>query len=453
MKNKFSSTVLCLAVLLGCQGPVGKETPEAKPNVLILMVDALRADRLGVNGYARPTTPNIDLLAAEGINFKNAFAHSTWTKPSIATLFTSAYPSQHGLDQVARANEDGLGSEVLHASLMTMAERFRAGGYSTGAVINQVHITPRFGFDQGFDHFNSRRGTAAPRLNRQLLGWLTSVDTTTVPFFAYLHYLDVHWPYTKRFPERAAALGSVALTREPPKSGKGGIEEWTEQMRLPEDLAALEARYDHEVAFTDQAIGELVASLKELGLYENTVIVLTADHGEEFLEHGMLLHGHGPHEELIRVPLIVRLPDRYRGEARVSDSPVGLVDLMPTLVAFAGLGEDPGVQGRSLMPLIRGQGLPDRLVFVETSSALAVRSRNHKLIRFADGQEAFYDLTSDPLEKQSLSGDCGEPCDQLARRLGAFSVAMAASRQTLQTEVVPLEQQDLEDMRALGYLD
>ena len=157
------------------------------------MVDALRADRLGVNGYPLPTTPNIDRLAQEGVNFSLAFSHATWTKPSIATLFTSVYAGQHGVSQVAVVEKEALQAEILASRWITLAERFQDAGYATGAVINQPHIKDRFGFDQGFEFFQSRRGTSASRLNPKLLSWLDTLPPSESPFFAYLHYLDVHW--------------------------------------------------------------------------------------------------------------------------------------------------------------------------------------------------------------------------------------------------------------------
>lgn len=438
---------------LGCQGPEPHEASSDPPNVLIVMIDALRADRLGVNGYPRPTTPSIDQLASEGVNFTRAFAHSTWTKPSIATLFTSVYPSQHGLDQVATVEREGMGSEVLGSHLTTVAESFQAAGYRTGAIVNQVHITPRFGFDQGFDTYQARRGTAAPRLNRRLLAWLETEDPANRPFFAYLHYLDVHWPYNKLARDRSEDLGSLELTHEPPKKGKQSVEDWVEELELPMDLDALQSRYDHEVAYTDQALGALMTELERLDLFEETIVVVTADHGEAFLEHGNLLHGHPPHEELIRIPLVFRLPARLRKSVGSVESPVGLIDLMPTLLDLAGLEPVPGAQGRSFAPLLRGEDLRDRLVFIETETAIAVRSGERKTIRFADGRLQHFDLVEDPHEQQPGSGSCGEPCAVLERRLADFTAAMAAARQSVSTEVVPLEDQDLEEMRALGYLD
>lgn len=447
------ATVLALSVVSGCQSSPTTEPLGDKPNVLILMVDALRADRLGVNGHSRPTTPNIDALAAEGINFSRAFSHSTWTKPSIATLFTSVYPSQHGLDQLTVEHQEGLGSEVLAADLTTIAERFRTAGFLTAAVVNQVHITSRFGFSQGFEVFDEWRGMGAPRLNRKFLRWLKAQDSTARPFFAYIHYLDVHWPYTKRDWRRSASMGSVDMRTEPPEYGRETVRDWAAELELPADLEALMARYDHEVAYTDRAIGELIQGLKDLGLFEDTVIVVTADHGEAFLEHGELLHGQAPYDELLRIPLVFRLPTLMRQWVGSVDEPVGLIDVMPTLLDLAGLDSEPRAQGRSLVPLMRGTEMASRLVFAESESAVAARSADRKLIRFADGSRHYFDLTTDPLEQEPLPPTCGYPCEQLEKRLADFSIAMASARENLLTSVAPLEERDLEDLRALGYLD
>ena len=337
MIGRLARGLFLVSLLVSCRAESPAKPSTTRPNVLILMVDALRADRLGVNGHSFPTTPNIDELAGEGISFTRAFAHSTWTKPSIATLFTSRYASQHGLDQVAIDREGSMQTEVLGADHATLAESFRSAGYLTAAVVNQVHITKRFGFDQGFEFFDEWRGMGAPRLNRKFLRWLAAQETDERPYFAYIHYLDVHWPYTKRDWRRAGSLGSVVLSREPPDAGRQSVSVWAAELDLPGDLEALQARYDHEVAYTDRAVGELVAGLRQLGLLDNTVVVVTADHGEAFLEHGELLHGTAPYEELIRVPLVLRLPTAMRRWVGRSEVPVGLIDVAPTLLDLVGL--------------------------------------------------------------------------------------------------------------------
>ena len=416
------------------------------------MVDALRADHLGVNGYPRPTTPNIDLLASEGTNFTQAFAHSTWTKPSIATLFTSVYPGQHGLSQVAVDDGKRVGGEVLAGAWVTVAERFQAAGYFTLGIVNQAHITEPFGFAQGFDHFEAHRGKGAIRLNRRFKRWHNRQHETPQPLFVYMHYLDVHWPYIERVEALEEELGPLALTSRPPKTGSESVRQWGATLS-PEDLAVLVNRYDHGIAYTDRQIGKLMSMLEEWTLLENTIVVITADHGEAFGEHGELLHGHAPYEEMIRVPLIFRLPERMRGQARTVDKTVGLIDVLPTLLDLAGLESEPQARGRSLRPLIRGEEIPARPAFAESESALAARSFDRKQIQFFDGRAQHFDLQLDPHELEPITASCDPSCVELRDQLAAYAEAMEIARAGIESEVVPLTDEDLEALRSLGYLD
>ncbi len=446
----LAALALALAACRGGPEPL----PALRPNIVVILVDALRADRLGVNGYALPATPVLDRLAGEGVNFSSAFAHSTWTKPSIATLFTSLYPSQHGLARVGEAGGEGFESDVLPDGLVTLAERLRDAGYATGAVINQVHLQERFGFAQGFDHFEAVRGRNARQLNRRLRAWLEGLPGAESgkgaerrPVFAYLHYLDVHWPYTHRLPGKR--FGPVAMRSQPPQRANRTAE-WLASEPEPADFAALAARYDHEVAWADAAIGEVEAMLEELDLWENTVLLVTSDHGEGFLEHGELQHGYGPYEELLRVPLVVRLPEPLRRVTGSIDAPVGLVDVMPSLLDLAGADPVPGVQGESFVPLLAGGQTRERLLFSQTEEAVAVRSATRKLIRFEDGRTELYDLAADPGERRPLA--CEGDCRELARRLAAFRETMLAAA-AVPPGTALMDDEDVEALRALGYLD
>ncbi len=440
--------VLACALVIGCAGE--REEVEAfRPNIVIVMIDALRADRLGVDGYPLPTTPNIDALAAEGAYFSSALAHSTWTKPSIATLITSLYPSQHGIQRVS-VDAAALRTETLDDSLVTLAERLQAGGYATAAVINQVHLQGRFGFGQGYDYYDDKRGRNAFRLNGRLRSWLEGLEGG--PFFAYLHYLDLHWPFTLSLPEKADAFGPTAMKSEPPTSGQEAPE-WGSRLDDPDDLRALQARYDHEVAYSDAAVGELVEQLRELGLYEDTLILVTSDHGEAFLEHGQLGHGFAPHEELLRVPLVIRQPSRLSAFTGRVERPVGLIDVMPTLLELAGLEPQPGAQGESIVPLLRGEEMAERVIFSDTFDAFGARSRAHKLIWYNDERKEFFDLTTDPGELNSMAEPCRGVCRELAQQIRPFRRLMLKSRESNPAGTAELNPDDVETLRALGYLD
>ena len=459
--------------------------------MLVVVVDCLRADRLGAHGYPLPTTPAIDGLAAEGVDFTSAFAHATWTKPSVATLFTSLYPSRHGLQETGfpdpwpaldpsaderpanpgeapvggprgGAPASGAGADVLPESivlssrLVTVAERFRDAGYATGAVFDQVHLLAQYGFDQGFEHYDGARHRDGFELSGALLGWLD--DLAGRPFFAYLHLLDLHWPYDRRLPAHEGDFGSVLMRSEPPRSA-AEADTWAATAGAA-DLAALEARYDQEVAFADAALGELLAGLAARGLLDDTVVLVTADHGEGFLEHGRLQHEYAPYDELLHVPLVLRAPPRLglpRGV--VVDAPVGLIDVMPTLLDLAGLAPEPTAQGRTLVPLLEAAAATGgsdagaaELLFAETEVALAVRSPTAKMIVFANGVREVYDLRTDAGERSSLPAPCEGPCAELDRRLRGYLRDVVLPARGRRPETVPLDPEVLEELRSLGYL-
>jgi arylsulfatase len=438
-----------ILALAGCAARDGE--PGYRPNVLIILIDALRADRLGVNGYPLPTTPEIDSLAQEGVNFTQAFSHSTWTKPSIATLFTSLYPEQHGLDMVAVEAVGGLATDSLDGQFITLAERFHQAGYVTGAVINQVHLQEKFGFGQGFELFIAQRGRVAPQLNQRMVRWFETLESDR-PFFAYLHYLDPHWPYRQRLKKDAPDLGSTAMDVEPPGSAER-IPRWRERVTKESDWRALEARYDHEVAYVDRAVGSIVQDLRRLGRFEDTLVVITSDHGEAFLEHGELVHGLAPYDEVIHIPLVLRLPEPLRARTGNLDRPVGLVDLGPTLYELAGLEPTGQEEGRSLASWIRGGRLGDRPIFAQGDGWTAARSLEHKLMTGPKGEELFFALVSDPGEQSPEAGPCSGPCDHLKTRLTAFLEHMERSRYTGEGGQIRLDEDEIEDLRALGYLD
>lgn len=440
-----------LLLVAACGGRDAPTRPAAPPpDVVLVVVDALRADRLGAAGYAKAITPNLDRLAGEGVLFTRAYAHATWTKPSIATLFTSVYPSEHGLVRLGREEAGRFVTEKLPRAATTLAERFRAGGYQTLAVVNQVHLQEKLGFAQGFDRYEWRRGKSAFELNAILRDALAGADAR--PLFAWVHYLDVHWPYNSRLPgKRAPELGATAMAHEPPQ-GLEWVEAWHREHYDEATAAALEARYDHEVAFVDAAIGELVEILAARGRWRDTLLLVTSDHGESFGAHGPLMHGHLPYEEQLHVPLLLRLPERPDRPTGRRAQPVGLVDVAPTLLDLAGLepGEPP-MRGRSLRPAIEGAALDDRPVFAQTEGAWSVRRGDSKLIALETGGFELYDLAADPRERTNLAaGGCDGPCKELLQLLRAFRAELGEPLHELDSDA--LTDEDVEELRALGYL-
>jgi len=320
--------------------------PPSPPNVVVVLIDALRADHLSAYGYERATSPNLELLAAESVVFTNAHAQSPWTKPSVPTLFTSLYPVQHGVyEGEAHGRSGGLESDVLGEHHDTLAEHFATAGYETVAWVNNAHLEEAHGFAQGFVRYEHESFDAG-EINSRFFEFLDTAGSR--PFFAYLHYLDVHWPFQPgaEFRDRfGEADGSTLFDRKSWRGLRDGINNGTVVLS-PADETRLGRLHDAAILAFDRRLGELVDALRQRGLLENTVLLITSDHGEELLDHGRVGHGGTLYREVIEIPLLVRVPG---GRARLAHEPARLVDVLPTLLAAAGLPEADGVEGRDLL--------------------------------------------------------------------------------------------------------
>ncbi len=353
------SWIAVAGLVLGAACSLGTWREEARPSILVVLVDALRPDHLGCYGYGRPTSPEIDRLAARSVRFSQAVAVSSWTKPSVPSLFTSLYPSQHGvLEGSARGGPRAAESDVLPEEARTLAEALRERGYRTAAFVHNAHLRPAFGLAQGFDEYLDS-DESAPAMIRRVLAWMDGErsETGTSPFFVYLHVLDVHWPYEPP-PEAARALGAEAGERPDDYALREAVNRGLVRLS-PEEVERIVLRYDAEIRGVDAALGELLDGLEERGLLERMVVAFTSDHGEAFLEHGTLGHGADLYEESLRVPLILKLPGA-RGAGRVVAERVTTLDLMPTLLELAGVApvEAGAAAGRSLTRFLdeRGRG-------------------------------------------------------------------------------------------------
>lgn len=429
--------------------------------VIILLVDALRADELSVMGYPRPTTPAIDALARDGVVFEQAVTASTFTKSSIASLFTGRFPFQHGLYWGSnQENPDAITSDLLPASETTLAEVFARHGYLTTSWVQNSHLAGFMGFDQGFVQYRAQQGSAA-RINRRFGSWLQGPGRH-YGFFAYLHYIDLHDPYLPRPPYDS-------LFAPPGRDPYAGIDlgnwgTYLDRVRRglevppPETVATLRALYDGQLRAIDDGIGGLRAQLQRLDLYDRSLIVLLSDHGDGFMEHGFISHSTTPYDELARVPLVIKFPaGRYAG-LRVKEQ-VRTVDLFPTLLEGAGIGEAVEVAGCSLLPLLdparrseRGPHCERAVIEIAEEGAaptLAVRTAGHKLIVFEKRRAELYDLAADPLETQNLIEN--PPPEGRALRELADTVlkARAAAGKGGRIE---LDAQTIRELKALGYI-
>ena len=446
------TTATLLGLVLGLAlGLAACDVRGPRPDVVLVLVDTLRADRLGAYGYALPTSPRLDAVAAEGLVFERAYSASTWTKPAVASLFTALMPAEHGIVRQLREGDPELLTQVVPHSLPTLAERFRADGYRTVAVVRQPNMLPQMGFARGFDVYDAPAHEDAFALVERLLARLDE-DERGRPVFLYLHLLDVHWPYDEMLPSLAPdAFGPLSESEwawmDRPTVRRAKRHGWRQV-----DWPTITARYDHGVAFVDAAIGRLVEGLTERGRWDRTLLAVTSDHGEGFLEHGRFEHNYEPYQEVARIPLLLRPPAGSGIAPGRRESVVGLADLGPTLLELAGLAPWRRVSGASFAAIARGAEEPERVALVQMERASALVGPRTKLIAERLGRVRFYDLDADPAEKEDLGvAGCEGPCRAALARLRALERDL---RKPPPPEDVPVEYtpEQLEELRALGYL-
>lgn len=442
------ASLLAGSILAGCGAPWRGEPLGPRP-IIILDVDTLRASHLGCYGYPRDTSPTIDRLAAESLLFEWAFGHGPYTPPAQASIFTSLYPSSHGLVE---------SSDRLAEDVTTLAEVLRANGYTTAGFVDGAYLNPEFGFAQGFDLYDSHDPLGLSFIAPRVVSWLKQRQDEE-PFFLLVHTYDVHAPYWPPQPFRSTFLDTVA----PPTPGFLPTLEvleairqsrWTGQERtLPDnDLAYVKALYDASIRYTDHWIGALMQNFEQLGLLERAIIVLISDHGEEFQEHGSLLH-EKLYATITRIPLLIRLPGGVG--ARRLPQVVEAIDLMPTLLELVGIPEPPGLQGRSLLPLLRGEDLGARVAIGESrffgGQHHLANDRFH-LLHFEETDEVeLYDVRSDPDEQFDLSRRQPLVTARLRRALEAW-------RQMQRERPAPraaaeIDPETRKQLQALGYLE
>ena len=427
----------------------------AVPNVLLVSIDTLRADHLGCYGYQRPTSPTLDRLASEGVAFTDVSAPSPWTRPSHASLLTGLYPSRHGVKTPAHG---------LDAAVATLAAAFAAAGYDTKAIVNSEHLGERFGLLRGFASYDYvSEWSRWPPWRRHIVDSADAITDRALrdlaaaggerPLFLFLHYYDPHSDY--------APSADYARLFVRPYAGPldGGTEQLLEIQRTerplrPEDRDHLVDLYDAEIRQLDAQLARLFAFLDERGLARSTVVAVTSDHGEEFLDHGSVLHGHTLYQELLAVPLILRGPGIAAGR-RVS-SVASLVDVMPTLLSLAGVPLSSAVDGLDLSGqwLPDAPELPDRAVFAEADSKNAepdvkrmVRRGRWKLCYDRlEKTSRLYDLAADPSEQIDRSASDAQVAGDLSARLEQF---VRGERRVAEPIVVPPAAR--QRLRSLGY--
>lgn len=381
-------------------------SPDPRPaSVLLISIDMLRADHVSCYGYERQTTPTMDQLAAEGVRFARHVSSAPWTLPAHAAMFTSLPDSVHGcVDGTDNALPDGM---------VTLAERFGEAGFSTGGFFAGPYLHPAFGLGQGFDEYRFCVPDLAARLNGQAVTewagdpvahrrshhgvtnpgvvnaaskWLR--DHKDEPFFLFVHLWDAHFDFIPPKP-------FDARFGDPDYEGFVDGREFFFDRRInssmgPKDLAQLIALYDGEIMWCDAHVKRLVELLEELQLDEDTIVVVTSDHGTEFFDHGDKGHRRTLYGEAINIPLVIRAPGRIP-QGTVVEAVSRMVDLGPTLMELAGLAPSDQFTGVSLVSLVNGTETSPRTAL---SELLADRNKMRSVIR-GDGKLVWNGVTDD----------------------------------------------------------
>lgn len=445
---------------------------ERRPNVLLVSIDTLRADRLGTYGYTRGTSPNFDALGLEGVVFDRLSAPSSKTASSHMSMFTGVHTGTHGIinftTDVGRAPS---------AELPLVSELFSEAGYDTAAFTGGGMLRGELGFDRGFDVFDHRGGGAEAIFDRGR-EWFATTASSDRPFFLLLHTYEVHDPYTPpdEWQQRFAGGYTGAMdSRRVELNGESeaAFEHLTEfrsiqdrfwnsfDRNLPADVQHLSNLYDAGVAYTDQLFGELWSDLQAEGWADDLILVVTSDHGDAFLEHDKLTH-RTIHEEILHVPLIVRFPDGRAAGRRV-DAHVQGVDLMPSLLDLVGLPVPGHVQGRSWFPWIQRPEGPSEgdwnWAWAELgdpgTDVSSLREGDWKLIGMPSKEHPgfLYDLATDPGEQRPSTALHKERAMELARRMEAVAAENRALSERFASTEVRLDGSGMADLERLGYAE
>jgi len=439
--------ILAVAVLPGVTQADATEGAPSRPNILFVTVDTLRPDRLSINGYHRPTSPNIDRLMSKSLRFDQARTVEPLTGPALCSMFTSTYPHEHG------ASRNGL---RMRTGLASLPKTLQAYGYRTAAYVGSWTLKDKnTGLAEHFEEYETvltrrrwylfRSEATADDLTEVSTAWLADHlrQAADQPFFLWVHYIDPHWPY-RLHDDQAERLGLDRTQNVPP-----------------------EDRYDTEVAVVDAAIGRLLEALDRWSMTHNTIVVFGSDHGESLGEHGYWGHGRHLYEHTLLIPMSISWPGRLKPQ--VIDAPALITDLAPTILNLLGRTAPPGFTGYDWTAVLDGATPPERITYHEAhrgavisrhDSDLArrtgllavgvVAAQRKEVFRPANGERLVFDLTTDPAELESLAGRKEMPTEGLSQWLRVVTDSLA---QFDDTPPQPLDEESIEQLRSLGYVD
>jgi len=426
-----------------------------RPHLILISIDCLRADHVGANGYARATTPWIDRLAKDGVVFETAVSTASYTLPAHMGMLTGLPPAFHGVTKIRK----------LASSVPYLPELLARSGYEVNGLVAGPFLSQKFGFERGFHLYRLLHRRAATAMVDSAIALFRRLGKGRSQFL-FLHLIDPHWRYLppERFIERfgprppdlTGLLNHVLRREEPPQS--------------PEQIQQLKNLYDAEIAYADQELGRFLAELRVLGIYDQSLILLTGDHGEAFFEHEYWQHTETLYDEMIRVPLIVKWPGRSP-EGRVKQV-ISQVDIYPTFLEAASLGQ-PSF-GSSLKGYLEADSTSETSTTAvseitwesprDTARKVSLRMEKYKYIATLTGppgddlavdrifREELYDLTRDPAEKQNLLSQGSRNVESFRRRLRGYLEEARRFRAGGQGGAVVLDERSRERLRSLGYV-
>jgi arylsulfatase A-like enzyme len=437
-----------------------------KPNIVVIVIDTLRADHLPFYGYSEETAPFLGTLAEEGTLFERVWSTSSWTAPATASLFTSVYPQQHGVvtgRSVTYLTSKELGVEItlnrIPAELETLPEAMKRAGYRTFGVSDNFNVCDQMGFADGFDTFSSDRKQyiGADHVVSVVENWRRAA-TEGGPYFLYIHFMDPHKPYHAQRPWYRHPAATPAGERPP----------HLREMARADEVA----RYDSEIAMVDDRIRRLYEGF---GWKRNTIFVVTSDHGEEFWDHGYSWHDKTLYEEVLRVPLLVHDATGTFPAGRFGE-PASIIDVLPTLAAAAGIPPDPRWMGRDLAGVAGGEGWADeggRSLFAHLERRFFRPWGAHGTLRAVGGAEHYiaraairsgwklildtrddsrlFDIGADPAEIENRFPGEGKRAAEMKALLKEFEEAVPAYASENFRE--DLSAAEVERLRSLGYVN
>lgn len=470
-----------------------------KPNIILISIDTLRADHVSCYGYKRHTTPCLDQIAEEGVLFEKSYTTAAWTPPGHGSMLTGLYPSQHG----------AMGKNKIRKAVPTLAEKLMNNGYITAGFVNNSQVGELVGLNRGHQTFNElwkgiasktiidrgmryvyrkaiktlhRSDKGAGKTIRHVKSWLKDNVHCDVPFYLFIHFIEPHNPLNPPNPFRSKFLKEVSrngynknivklVANNPLICLSDDIKP------SPVDMNLIRALYDAEIAYTDYKIKELMNYLKELKVYDNTLIIITSDHGEHFGEHGLYSHVASLYEPVLHVPLIMRYPNVFKRGIRDIHI-VQTIDIFPTVMEIIQINDDnfkSNSIGRSLVNA--GSTVPyhDYIIaewegripeFVEdrigkkdenidwdrfTKKLTMIREDNYKYILGSNGSEELYDLASDRAEIKNLVLERKDVVEDLRQKLCVWEKNMKSTK-IEEEEQSLMDEQVIKNLKVLGYM-